>query len=315
MEKNFWDPVRAWRKEQRRRCSRMAWALVVYVLSSNCAQMVLSVPLVLVELSAWEQKIGVWVVSMASSYGVGFPLFTLMLRDMPPPPLRRPPRTLGLEEMVEWGSLSFAVLYAANLATLLALRGMEFLMGRPVSNPVEEMLDFPWICTFLMVCVLAPIFEELMFRKHLLRRLLPWGERFAVVASALCFALIHGNLSQMFYAFCVGLVLGKLAVYTGNIRQNIIIHGAVNLLGSGLLVQTPWEPVNGLFSVAILGVLVLGVIVALTRRGWFRLEETGYVTDPQDNPIQRKQKWNFFLCNPGMAAFLVLMTFFVVYLL
>lgn len=315
MEKNFWDPMLAWRREQRRRCSRLAWALVVYLLSSNCAQMVLSVPLLLLQLSGGVQAVGLWLVSMVSSYGVGFPLFLLLLRDMPPPPLRRPPKTLTPEELVEWGSLSFAVLYVTNLATLLFLRGVELLIGRPVSNPVDEILDFPWICTFLMVCVLAPIFEELMFRKHLLRRLLPWGERFAVAASALCFALIHGNLSQIFYAFCVGLVLGKLAVYTGNIRQNIMIHGAVNLLGSGLLTQTPWEPLNRLASVLILCVLVAGVAVALGRRGWFRLEETGYVTDPQGSPVAPREKWKFFLWNPGMAAFLLLIAFFVVYLL
>ena len=315
METNFCDPMWAWRREQRRRCSRMAWALVVYVLSSNCAQVVLSVPLMLLRLNEGEQQVGLWLVSAVSSYGVAFPLFALMLRDLPPPPLRRPPRTLDFGEMLEWGSLSFAVLYGSNLATLLVLKGIELLMGRPVSNPVEEMLDFPWICTFLMVCVLAPIFEELMFRKYLLRRLLPWGERFAVTATALCFALLHGNLSQMFYAFCVGLVLGKLAVYTGNIWQNIAIHSAVNLLGSGLLMETPWEPVGNLAAVVILGALILGIVVALTRRGWFRLEETGYVTDPQENPIPQREKWKFFLLNPGMAVYLLLVAGLVVYLL
>lgn len=78
--------------------------------------------------------------------------------------------------------------------------------------------------------LIAPAAEELLFRRLLLRRLRPYGERFALVASALCFGLFHGNLNQFFYAFLLGLVLAELALSTGCLWQAVLLHALVNLL-------------------------------------------------------------------------------------
>ena len=56
----------------------------------------------------------------------------------------------------------------------------------------------------LLAGLIAPAAEELLFRRLLLRRLRPYGGRFALVASALCFGLFHGNLNQFFMPFFWG---------------------------------------------------------------------------------------------------------------
>lgn len=62
--------------------------------------------------------------------------------------------------------------------------------------------------TFSMLlysCLIAPIVEELLIRGYLLHRLLPYGEKTAVVMSALVFGLMHMNIIQLPFAFMVGL--------------------------------------------------------------------------------------------------------------
>ena len=54
----------------------------------------------------------------------------------------------------------------------------------------------------------------------------------AVLFSALAFGLFHGNLSQFFYAFGVGLVFGSIYVRTGRLRYTIFLHILVNAIGS-----------------------------------------------------------------------------------
>ena len=56
-----------------------------------------------------------------------------------------------------------------------------------------------------LLAVAAPVMEELLFRRAVLGRLLPYGERVSLVASALFFALFHTSVAQVCYAFLLGL--------------------------------------------------------------------------------------------------------------
>ena len=80
--------------------------------------------------------------------------------------------------------------------------------------------------------ILAPVIEEYIFRKQLIDRMHIYGEKLAVITSALMFGLFHGNLSQLFYAFALGLVFGYVYLKTGKLRYSIGLHMLINLIGS-----------------------------------------------------------------------------------
>ena len=82
--------------------------------------------------------------------------------------------------------------------------------------------------------ILAPIIEEYIFRKQFIDRMNVYGGGLAVVTSALMFGLFHGNLSQLFYAFALGLVFGYIYLKTGRLRYCVGLHMLINFLGSVL---------------------------------------------------------------------------------
>jgi membrane protease YdiL (CAAX protease family) len=86
--------------------------------------------------------------------------------------------------------------------------------------------------TLLFAVVLAPVVEELIFRKMIVSRLRKYGDRTAILVSSLLFALLHGNLSQLFYAFGLGCLLGYVYARTGKLRYSIGLHMTINFLGS-----------------------------------------------------------------------------------
>ncbi|MGN0473972.1 MAG: type II CAAX prenyl endopeptidase Rce1 family protein, partial [Acutalibacteraceae bacterium] len=93
----------------------------------------------------------------------------------------------------------------------------------------------PPVALWLMViwtCVIAPITEEYMFRGILMRTLSKYGATFGIVASALMFGLMHGNLAQTPMTFMIGLVMGYTAAKSGNIRQAIFIHTVNNVFAT-----------------------------------------------------------------------------------
>lgn len=84
----------------------------------------------------------------------------------------------------------------------------------------------------LMLVLLAPVFEETLFRGLVLepaRR--KWGASAAVFISALLFGLVHYPiLPQMVNAFVMGVMLGYIYVLSCSLMPVIIIHAANNAL-------------------------------------------------------------------------------------
>ena len=84
---------------------------------------------------------------------------------------------------------------------------------------------------YFIVCLLAPVTEEIVFRGAVLRTLLAWKpERrwLMITLSALLFMLAHMNPAQMIHPFLIGLLLGWMYERTGSILPGIIYHWANN---------------------------------------------------------------------------------------
>lgn len=234
--------------------------------------------------------------TLFTTYGAGVTCFALVLRRCGAGADPEPPAPLSPPALGRWLLISLAVLYLANLATLLVLDVVGILRGRPVTNPVDSMLVMPLWLSFLLLCVAAPLAEEWMFRSLLLRRLRPYGDRFAILASALMFALFHGNFNQYLYAFAVGCVFAYVALNTRCLWQTILLHSAVNFVG-GLLPNLLRDgAASAVFSLVVLAVMGLGA--ALLAAEWRRLRFR-----PGETALSGRLAWRLFLENPGMVFF------------
>lgn len=79
-------------------------------------------------------------------------------------------------------------------------------------------------------CILAPLIEEAIFRGAIERRLLEkaWNPWFAIVISAIFFAIPHGSI-YIFFSF-FGLLVGWVYYRTGCVWPGIVIHAVNNIL-------------------------------------------------------------------------------------
>ena len=84
--------------------------------------------------------------------------------------------------------------------------------------------------SLLAVVVLAPVFEELLYRERLLGALGSlWGWRWGLVASSALFAIGHMDPRVMLAAFTGGLVCGAVMLRTGSLAAVIGLHAGWNL--------------------------------------------------------------------------------------
>lgn len=151
-------------------------------------------------------------------------------------------------------SKPYGVLFWAGVAVLGTVIPSEvFLELVPLPDLTKgtlgDILGSRW--GYLVVCIFAPIVEEVVFRGAILRVLLEgtkgaeasrvkedgvpqkegaYRHWVAIAISALLFALVHGNPAQMPHAFCIGLLLGWMFYRTGSIIPGIMLHWVNNTL-------------------------------------------------------------------------------------
>ncbi len=118
------------------------------------------------------------------------------------------------------------------LMELLILNGLSAVDISPIKglDDLESDLSPMYLAAeFLSGVLLAPVAEELLFRGVIMRRAANVSQRFAIVFSAMCFGLMHGNLPQSTMTFTVGLLFAYVDIKTGSLIPSILMHMLLNL--------------------------------------------------------------------------------------
>jgi membrane protease YdiL (CAAX protease family) len=162
---------------------------------------------------------------------------------------------------------------------LLAMGGLIGFAGYPawalligwtgirVGLPHAEALETPRAPLLLVsTLVLAPVFEELLYRERLLAALTPLaGSSPAVLLTSVLFALPHGNAWSVLTTLWLGLVLGVAAHRGRSIAPCIGVHMGLNL-AAVLCGVPPGRWLLPLPAAALLGLGGLCWLVRLARR-------------------------------------------------
>ncbi len=214
-----------------------------------------------------------------------------------PFPVKRMP--LGEVFALAFAGMAFAVL--ANLATSWLMVLLES-FGVPIPtfpDTVEPTATSLWL-NVISTAVLPALAEEIVFRAYVQGALRCCGTTASVVLSALLFALFHGNILQVPFAFLMGLILGWLFARTGSILPSVLLHFFNNLMAVVMDYLSARYPdlkdggaVMLLFSAAIL-LGTIGAAVLFSRKrcaaltaggnGASLLSATGRVTAPFTSP-------------------------------
>lgn len=287
-------------RRYRRAFSRVGWAMAALLLLPLGVQSLLQIAALFLAPALLEQPLFLYGASALASYGVGFPAALLILRSLPAQPVEGGRPLSPLRAAGVW-ALALGWCYLANLATLALMDALSSSRGAPISNPVADTLESqPMLFNLLLVCVLAPLAEELCFRRAVINRLRPWGTGFALSASSLLFALAHGNLYQFFYAFVVGFILGGLYLYTGRAAWTVLLHAGINFTSAGLLPLSERFGEGGALALSLLVLLAMAWAVGWTAAYGLRLLRQAGTMGWGSGEV-----WGHFFVNPGMTAFVL----------
>lgn len=289
LQQYFAEKPRDIKKEKKKYFGRFLWKLALSLLIINIAQVVLVTPYFVVivfsemlsaySLSALDDIVDFivglepYIMILAIPIGdlIGFvALILLTIRDEKTKPEKR--------------KLKFKYFFTCVMASF----GFSF-VGSIVGNIVHGVLTLPaniiqvfamfpfalannvhdidnsvvssiinasdsWVYLILVglvVGILGPILEELMFRKVLVDRTLKYGIGASVLLSGLFFGLFHGNFQQLFYTIPLGCISAFLYIYSGKMIYSYILHILFNSFSAFVLPF--WQKLSGDVSLQQVG--------------------------------------------------------------
>lgn len=117
----------------------------------------------------------------------------------------------------------FIILFLVFMAISLLMPSMfEVIENIPID-------DTGMAANIVTAVILAPIFEEIVFRGIMLNVLKPHGTKFAILLTTLLFALMHPGLSFI-SAFFAGILLAHITLYYDSLLPAMLMHFLHNAL-------------------------------------------------------------------------------------
>lgn len=180
--------------------------------------------------------------------------------------------SVGNYAVALFGGMAMAVL--ANYLTNLI---MSFLVEMGVPYPqfdeTQSGTSVSLLLNLLSTAILPALLEEMVMRGYVLGSLRRYGDKLAVVITAMLFGLIHGNVLQLPFAFFLGLVLGWLVVQTDSIWPAVLLHFGNNAMSVLLdyveivVGSSSTATMLTFFVFCVLGTAVLSAAFLSNRRG------------------------------------------------
>jgi len=214
--------------------SRIGLALVMFFVSTFAAQIILELAGLYFFPEFFKNGLSpraVVIISSATMYLVGVPVFYLFVRRLDTFEVdgaKCSLKTLGVAFVISF-SLTYFGQMLGDAAAAFVYKTMNVSL---VSETLELVSSISWIDALVVSVIIGPFFEELIFRKLIIDRTKGYGEKLAVIFSALMFAFFHMSVQQLFYAFFIGLMFGYLYIRKGKLIYCWLLHAAFNFFGA-----------------------------------------------------------------------------------
>lgn len=269
---------------ERKYISRIGWVYTIYIIVIMGLQFGIGGLIV-----AFREYLPVWIynenalllLSQVIMYVLAFPVFKVLMEGIPPCHMAEP-KTIGFKQFMILLIVCFGTVYIGNLAGTGLMKLVEIVTGVKNTNPLDAVLgNMNLLAVGLSTVIIAPIMEELMFRKYLVDRLVPFGQKTAVVLSGITFGIFHGNFYQFFYAALLGMIFAYIYSSTGKIRYTILLHMCINFVGgvlalvlaqgvdSGNALAYAFSSIWGIASIASIIAAVVLFFAYFRRLPWF----------------------------------------------
>ena len=168
----------------------------------------------------------------------------------------------------------------------------------------------PEILLYALSTAVVPAFaEEFAFRGILMGTLRKYGDAFAILASSVMFGAMHGNTTQIVFAFILGLIFAFVDCKANSIVPSIIIHFlnnfhsvVIDLMNSSRTITK--ESVLIIYNAEVIMFCLLGILsfiyFSLKDKMFFKVSNSDKNSFSHTDVLTLKEKCKSFFTSVGI---------------
>ena len=200
--------------------------------------------------------------------------------------------------------MGLAVCTVGNMASNILSNAFK----NTIFEPKGVSMDIPGgisgrIVYIICSAAIPALTEEFLYRGAVFTAAKKFSKNAAIIVSSVLFALMHGNLSQIPFAFIVGLFLGFAVAETENIFIAVLIHFTNNFISCFFAVYENQIP-DYLLNIINISMFILTIAAGLICAAiYFKSNKNvaGYKDTPHS--ISQNQRIKSILLSPLMFVF------------
>lgn len=193
--------------------------------------------------------------------------------------------------------------FAGNTVTS-TLTGIFSAFGVSFTNPEIDMpSNAVGYILFAVECAVIPaLVEEFALRGVVMQPLRKYGDWFAILTSSLIFAILHGNMVQIPFAFIAGIALGYFQITTGSIWTSVIIHFLNNMSSVVISIYYNNNPNASNFPYIVFSgaITVIGVVALIVY-----LKSNGIKLQKDTSDMGKSLKVSTYICTPPIVLAII----------
>ena len=247
------------------------------------------------------------IITAICNYVLPLPILLFLMRKLDSTEIKK--NNLGFKTFLKYLCITFTLMWIGNITGTIITNLLSFTIQNDIANPIQNLINSTdlWL-NLILISLIGPIFEEIIFRKILIDRTIKYGPLASILVSAIIFGLIHGNLNQFCYTVLVGGFFAYVYIKTGQIKYSIGLHIILNMLGSvlSMIVNNSAVNLSNAFNTTDLAILVFYFILILIALfvGIYTLVEYIQKKRNKQHRLDLKIIKPVFL-NAGMICFIV----------
>lgn len=204
--------------------------------------------------------------------------------------IHRPRENTAIYRVERWSRASKVLFFLFAAAITVAVTNFvgaiteEVYYQLGMAVPSRSLITSPIIAVlfFLSSVIATPIMEECLFRGVTMNALSPYGMRWTVLGSGVLFALMHGTVYQLFYAFFAGCCIAFFAYISNSLRVAVGLHFVNNLMTFAVIFARDWfrdgkyeQKLIDAFTSVTVTLAIVGVIYFAVRKPWHTVTPGG----------------------------------------
>ena len=233
------------------------------------------------------------------------PLFFILIAKKDMKATLRLKKNIDFVQILLLFFISIGFFFLIQYINAIFIQSLQTFMGEPSDAAnLKAAESLPQLMFEIVIAAGLPaICEEIFYRGFVLRSFERYSPLAAIILSSLTFAIMHGNLQQLIYAFILGLVLSTVTMLTDSLLASSFMHFTLNAT-SVLLTYPPVFAIYESFVtkhsiiflaitmilLPLIGIGALTLFIFYTRNKNKRLYNKSFVSELDAPELMPKQK-------------------------